>query len=56
MMPPMKPAPMSTATAPTVKPGAIPGRSAIPKAMYPARAATRKLIDRLPIWKATAPK
>ena len=55
-MPPRKPAPMNPATAPATKPGAMPGRSAMAKAMYPARAGTRKPIDRAPILKNTAPR
>ena len=56
MMPPMKPAFMSTATAPATKPGAIPGRSAIAYAMKPASTATMKPIDVAPIMKATEPR
>jgi len=47
---------MNTAIDPATNPGAMPGRSAMAYAMYPARAATRNPSDTPPIWNAAAPR
>jgi hypothetical protein len=52
----MNPAPTVTDTAPTTKPGTMPGRSAIAKAMYPASAGTRNPKAAWPRTVHTAPR